>query len=192
MKKFYFSRLFFILVLFCFLIVGCNNRLLNDDESKDEIKIEKEDPNNENGNKIGNEEPNDENCDQKDKNKDQNNENKDVVENDKMYLLNGTIWNKGSLIIQFGWNSILLKNYQYFGPSFPNLNGIVTHGNFRIFSYDGEIMKILDFDNNEVTFTVIIDENELIVDRLNSIRWTAPPFEPRFFGQWNGTYIRSE
>jgi len=114
------------------------------------------------------------------------------VENEQMLLLNGTWWkdNSSSIFIEFSGNYILFRNRQNYGSIGGNLNGDVTHGGFQISSYDGNTMKILDYDNKEVAFTLIISENKMTVDRLNAIKWTAPPYEPRYFASWNGTYAK--
>ena len=157
-----------VLFAFCFFVIGCDNDLSNVGNS-----------NTGNENQITGENPND------------GNENTVV---NYLHLLRGTIWNadRGSHFIEFSGNQILFRNRQNFGSIGGNLNTTVTHGNFRLSSFDGETMKLLDFDNNVVEFTVIIDEDRMTVTRLNAIRWTAPPFQPRFFGQWNGTYTRAE
>jgi len=123
-----------------------------------------------------------------------NNGNENNSVNDQIRLLKGTIWYKdrSSIFIEFPGNYILLRNHQNYGSIGGNLNGDVTHGSFSISSYDGETIKILDYDNKEVAFTVIISENKMTVDNLNAIKWTAPPYHPRDFRQWNGTYTKGE
>jgi len=89
---------------------------------------------------------------------------------------------------------ILFRYNQYFGPNAGNLNGIVTYGNFRISSYDGETLKLLDATNNEVAFKVRISENEMVIEELNAIKWVVvnwhPDYPPRDYRPWNGTYRR--
>ena len=184
-------KIFFIIFVFSFPFIGCDKDILSNENShitnngnenlnNNGNKTENETHNN-SGNETANEIPN-------------NNENENNIVNDQLHLLKGTIWYKdnSSVFIEFSNNSVLFRNYQYYGSMGGNLNGNVTHGNFRISSYDGETLKLLDYDNKEVAFTIIISENKMLVDKLNAIKWTAPPIEPRFFGQWNGTYTKGE
>jgi hypothetical protein len=53
-------------------------------------------------------------------------------------------------------------------------------------------MKLLDYDNLEVAFSVIVSENKMTVDGLNAIKWTAPPYERRDFRSYNRTYTKGE
>jgi len=121
-------------------------------------------------------------------------ENENNPVKDQGQLLKGTIWykNNSNIFIEFLDNYILLRNRQNFGNIGGNLNGVVTHGSFPISSYDGETIKILDYDRKEVAFTIIISENKMTVEKLNAIKWTAPPYEPRSFRQWNGKYTKGE
>jgi hypothetical protein len=178
MNRNYLLKIFFIIFVFSFLFIGCDNDILNK-ENTDTTNNGNESSNN-NGNETTNETP--------------NNGNGNNSVNDKMHLIKGTIWYKdnSSLFIEFSNNNVLFRNYQNYGSMGGNLNGNVTHGNFRISSYDGETLKLLDYDNKEIAITIIIFENKMTVDKLNAIKWTAPPFEPRFFGQWNGTYSKEE
>jgi hypothetical protein len=126
-----------------------------------------------------------------------NNGNEDNVVNNYFHFLKGTVWyaDGGSLFIEFPdnhSNRILFRNYQHFGNIGGNLNGNVTLGNFRLSSYDGETMKLLDYDNLDVAFTVIISENKMTVDGLDAIKWTAPPFQKRDYRSYNRTYTKSE
>ena len=171
MNRNYLFKLFFIMFVFSFF--ACDNDVIN---NKNGIIIN-------NGNDTTNETPN---------NGDGNN-----LVNDQMHLLKGTIWyaDSGSLFIEFPdnhLNLILFRNNQNFGSIGGNLNGIVTLGNFRLSSYDGETMKLLDYDNLEVAFAVVISENKLTVSGLDAIKWTAPPFERRDFRSFNRTYTKGE
>jgi hypothetical protein len=159
--------------MIAFSFFGCDNDVIN---NKNGIIIN-------NGNDTTNETPN---------NEDGNN-----FVNDQMHLLKGTIWyaDSGSLFIEFPdnhLNLILFRNNQNFGSIGGNLNGIVTLGNFRLSSYDGETMKLLDYDNLEVAFAVVISENKLTVSGLDAIKWTAPPYERRDFRSFNRTYTKDE
>ena len=184
MNRNYLIKIFFILFVFSF--IGCDKDVINN-ENGDIINNENS---NNNGNDTTNETPNN-------GNENSNNGNGDNVVNDKIHLLKGTIWyaDSGSLFIEFPdnhLNLILFRNYQNFGSIGGNLNGNVTLGNFRISSYDGETMKLLDYDNLEVPFTAIISENKMTVDRLNAIKWTAPPLQARDFRSYNRTYTKGE
>ncbi|GHT80861.1 hypothetical protein FACS1894130_12490 [Spirochaetia bacterium] len=164
-------KTFFIMFIFGLLLIGCDNDVPN----------------------IGNN-----NINNQDVNTDDNgNTGDEIIENDKINSLKGTIWyaDGGSLFIEFPdnhLNLILFRNYQNYGSIGGNLNGNVTLGNFRLSSYDGETMKLLDYDNLEVAFSVIISENKMTVDGLNAIKWTAPPFERRDFRNYNQTYTKGE
>jgi hypothetical protein len=165
--------------MFVFSFIGCDKDVINN-ENGDIINNGNENSNN-NGNDTTNKTPNNEN---------------DVV-NDQMHLLKGTIWyaDSGSFFIEFPdnhLNQILFRRYQNFGNFNEKLNGNVTDGTFRLSSYDGETMKLLDYDKSEVSFTVIISENKMTVDRLNAIKWTAPPLRERDFRSYNRTYTKGE
>ena len=172
-----------ILLVFCTLLIGCNKDIL-DNENINIITNGNEDSNN-NGNKTTNETPNNVNG------------NNDIVVNNSINLIKGTIWyaDKGNLFIEFPnnhLNQILFKNYQYFGSMGGNLNGNVTLGNFRLSSYDGETMKLLDYNNSEIAFTVIVSENKMTVDKLNAIKLFPDPYQKRDFRSYNQTYTKSE
>jgi hypothetical protein len=161
--------------IFYLFIIGCDNGTQN---------IENNNINNENSDET------------KITNDNQNNGN-DIIIDNKINLLKGTIWyaDSGNLFIEFPdnhLNLILFKNYQYFGNTGGNLNGNITLGNFCLSSYDGEIMKLLDYDDLEVTFSVIVFENKMTVDGLNAIKWTVPPFQRRDFRSYNQTYTKKE
>jgi hypothetical protein len=164
MNKNYLLKYLSILFVIGLLVLGCDNNLSN------------------NGNEG---------------NTNNENESEGNIVNNHFHLLKGTIWyaDNGSLFIEFPdnhLNLILFRNYQYFGNIGGNLNGNVTLGNFRLSSYDGETMKLLDYDNLEVVFTVIISENKMTVNGLNAIKWTAPPFQRRDFRSYNQTYTKGE
>lgn len=117
--------------------------------------------------------------------------NDEIIDNNPVNLPKGTIWYAGSYFVEFSGNNwILLRISQNYGSIGGSLNGDVTYGSFLISSYDGETLKILDYDKKEVSFTVIIDNNIMTISGLNAIKWTAPPYEPRFFGSWNKTYTK--
>jgi len=160
----------FCLFLFCVVAISCDNNLVNygNNEKKNAGTTVPDDNTGDSGTGI--------------------------PITDHLRSLRGTRWNAntGSLIIEFTSTQILFRNRQNFGSIGGNLNTTVTHGNFRISSYDGTTMRILDYDNMEVTFTVIISENQMVLNGLNAIRWTAPPFERRNFSQWNSAYTRVE
>jgi hypothetical protein len=125
----------------------------------------------------------------------ENNGEEDVFDDNPMLSLKGTIWyaDEGSLFIEFPNNHLILfRNYQNFGSIGGNLNGNVTLGNFRLSSYDGETMKLLDYDNLEVAFSVIVSENKMAIDGLNAIKWTAPPYQRRDYRSYNRTYTKGE
>ena len=179
MNRNYLIKLFFIMFVFSF--IGCDKDVINN-ENGDIINSENETSNN-NGNDTTNKTP--------------NNGNENNVVNEQIHLLEGTIWyaDRGNLFIEFPGNhlsQILFRSNQNFGSIGGNLNGVVNLGVFQLSSYDGETMKLLDYDNLEVAFTVIVSENKMIVDRLNAIRWTAPPFQRRDFSSYNQTYTKGE
>jgi len=175
-----------LLVVLCVLIIGCdndiskvslssqneNNQGNDNDQGKGNNGNKGNEGNKANGPYIINDNP--------------------TVETDKINLLKGTIWyaNNSSLIIEISSNYISFKNNQNYGNMGGNLNGIVTHGSFRISSYNGEIFKLLDYDEKEISFTLIITDNKINVNGLNAIKWTAPPYQPRSFNQWNGNYTK--
>jgi hypothetical protein len=124
-----------------------------------------------------------------------NNGDEGVIDDNLMLSLKGTIWyaDKGSLFIEFPNNLLILfRNYQNFGSIGGNLNGNVTLGNFRLSSYDGETMKLLDYDNSEVAFSVIVSKNKMTIDGLNAIKWTEPPYQRRDYRSYNRTYTKGE
>jgi len=179
MKKF----VVIFLLLFCILIFSCDNENSNISQNAGANNQDNNNQgnDNQNGGNKGNEIP-------------ENGNNEEIVLKNPMDLIKGTIWyaDRGSIFIQFSNTNISFRNNQNYGNMGGNLNGIVTHGSFRISSYDGETMIVLDYDNKEVSFSVVITDNKMVVERLGSIRWTAPPYQPRFFGQWNGTYTKGE
>ena len=77
-------------------------------------------------------------------------------------------------------------------PYFADDSITVTYGNFRLESYVGTNINILDYDNEIVTFSGTIVNDRLIISGLDRIKWTALPYEPRDFRFWNGTYIKLE
>jgi len=162
MKKSFSLKFFIILLIFCLALINCGNGLINNDNN---IKNDYE---NENNNLIN-----------------------------QIQFLKGTIWyaDKGSLFIEFPdnhLNLILFKNNQYFGSNGGNLNGIVTLGNFRLSSFEDGVMKLLDYDNKEVPFLVIISDNKMTVDGLNAIKVRPLPFERKDFRSFNQTYTKGE
>ena len=171
MYKNYTIKIFVTIITFCLLLIGC-------DDDSNNISLSSQDNNSQGNGNNGNE------------------QNPNNGNNNGINLLKGTIWyaNTGSLIIEIpnNPNIILFKNNQNYGSIGGNLNGIVTHGNFIISSYNGEIFKLLDYDGKEVLFTLIITDNKMTVSGLNAIKWTAPPYDPRNFNQWNGTYTKGE
>ena len=133
------------------------------------------------------------------------NENTDneIIVNNHLDLLRGTTWNasRGSHIIEFSSthsNQVLFRNHQNFGNGGGNLNTIVTHGAFRLHSYDGEILKLINGGGSEgqvVSISVILYNNTLTVNGLGhlSFRPPNPPFSSlRNFSHWNGVYTRAE
>lgn len=119
-----------------------------------------------------------------------------ILTGDQINLLKGTTWlaDSGSLFIEFpnGYSKILFKNNQNYGMAGGNLNGNVTLGNFRLSSYDGETMKLLDYDNSEVAFSVIISESKMTVDGLSAIQRFQAPYERKDFQDYNRTYTKKE
>ena len=117
----------------------------------------------------------------------------EIAPEDQRHLLRGT-WSTsgGNIILQFNHSNLLFRNWQTSMVDHRWTRVLVTQGNFRWVSYDGETVELLDFNNDIVSFSAIIYDDMLIVSGLHGIRWTAPPIQPRFFGQWNGTYRRSD
>ena len=112
--------------------------------------------------------------------------------NCQLHLLRRTVWlpDGGVMFIEFS-NSIANRIvFKYRGIG--GVNGIIAYGNFRLLSYDGVTMKLLDYDNLEVAFTVIISENKMTVNGLGSIKWAAFPADRRNFSSWNQTYTKDE
>jgi len=165
-----------IFMVFCILMNGCDNDILN----------------NENGDIINNGSENDDNNGNENDNGNENN-----VVNDQINILKGTIWyaDRGNLFIEFPdnhLNLILFKNYQYYGSIGGNLNGNVTLGNFQMTSYDGKTIKLLDYDKKEVSFTAIISENKMTVSGLNTIKLFPYPYQRRDFRSYNQVYTKGE
>jgi hypothetical protein len=170
MNKYCFANIFFIMLILCFLVIGCNNDLLDDDNKN-----------------ITNDETSD--------NETLDNGSEDIVDDDPLNLLKGTIWyaDRGSLFIEFPNNHLILfRNHQNYGNIGGNLNGDVTLGNFRLSSYDGETMRLLNYDNLEVAFSVIVSENKMVIHGLGAIKCNPPPFQPRDFRSYNQTFTKGE
>jgi len=186
MKSNFLPKIFVILIIVSyFIIVSCDNNTTGGAEIVGAT--------NEDNNSQGNNDPNNGNTPTNDNSE----TGTGTGTNNQLNLLKGTIWyaDSGSLFIEFPndhLNRILFRNYQYFGSMGGNLNGNVTLGNFRMTMYNGETIKLLDYNENEVAFTAIIIDNKLTVSELNAIRWTAPPFERRDYSSYNRTYTKGE
>jgi hypothetical protein len=113
--------------------------------------------------------------------------------------IKGTFWQAGDYIIKFPNNLIIFQYDQFISSSTPNLNGIVTHGNFRLSSYNESIVSFLTYHDvpRTISFSAILDDDKLIVSGLGSFHYTSPT--PTFPAErivnltsWNRIYTRIE
>jgi hypothetical protein len=109
---------------------------------------------------------------------------------DPLSIILGT-WVEDSIGVKL---SIKITNYNVLFqlPWAVDPSITVTNGNFRLESYDGTNINILDYDDEIVTFTGTVVDDKLSVSGLNAIKWTAPPFDRRDYRAWNSTYVWAE
>ena len=60
-------------------------------------------------------------------------------------------------------------------PYFADPTVTVTYGSFPLASYDGTKIEIIDHDDEIVTFTGTIINDQLMLSGIDRIKWTDPP-----------------
>ena len=179
MNKTFLMKIFCIILLSCLILIGCD---------------------------LGNNQENNFNNDWDDsiasENADKGNELIASNLNEQLKELKGSIWVSGRYIIKFPNNHLNLVIFQYdqfISSSTPNLNGIVTHGNFRLSFYDESVVSFLTYHDEPriISFSAELSAEKLIVSGLTDFHYTSPT--PTYPAQriaqlksWNRTYTREE